>query len=100
MSKQLLDTLENKVFSVVDTIETLRSEINGLKEERKTLEDKLQELILKMGNLENGNGHQPMEAASPESAMGAISPESVPEQSEDSPFGPAIQSYKDQSSEY
>ena len=51
MSNQLMDTLENKVFSAVDTIETLRTEINGLREERRILEDKLRELIGKMDNL-------------------------------------------------
>ncbi len=52
MSNQLMDTLENKVFTAVDTIETLRTEINGLREERRILEDKLRELIGKMDGLE------------------------------------------------
>jgi FtsZ-binding cell division protein ZapB len=47
-----METLESKVFSAVDTIESLRSEINGLREERLELEDKLRELIGKMDNLE------------------------------------------------
>lgn len=51
MSNQLMDTLESKVFSAVDTIELLRSEINGLREERQVLEDKLRELIGKMEGL-------------------------------------------------
>lgn len=52
MSNQLMDTLESKVFSAVDTIETLKTEINGLREERQILEDKLRELIGKMDGLE------------------------------------------------
>ena len=55
MSNQLMETLESKVFSAVDTIESLRSEINGLREERLELEDKLRELIGKMDNLERDN---------------------------------------------
>jgi len=55
MSNQLMDTLESKVFSAVDTIESLRSEINGLREERRELEDKLRELIGKMDNLDRDN---------------------------------------------
>lgn len=51
MSNQLMDTLESKVFSAVDTIESLRTEINGLREERLILEDKLRELIGKMEGL-------------------------------------------------
>ncbi len=53
MSKQLLDSLESKVFSAVDTIDTLRSEINGLKEERKILEDRLRDLIDRMERLDS-----------------------------------------------
>ncbi len=52
MSNQLMDTLENKVFTAVDTIETLRTEINGLRDERRILEDKLRELIGKMEGLD------------------------------------------------
>ncbi len=51
MSNELMDTLESKVFSAVDTIESLRSEINGLRDERRVLEDKLRELIGKMDGL-------------------------------------------------
>lgn len=51
MSNELMDTLESKVFSAVDTIESLRSEINGLRDERRILEDKLRELIGKMEGL-------------------------------------------------
>ncbi len=55
MSNQLMDTLESKVFSAVDKIESLQTEINELRDERQTLEDKLRELIGKMEQLE-GNG--------------------------------------------
>lgn len=51
MSNELMDTLESKVFSAVDTIGSLRSEINGLRDERRVLEDKLRELIGKMDGL-------------------------------------------------
>ena len=49
MSNELMDTLESKVFSAVDTIESLRSEINGLRDERRVLEDKLRELTTVLG---------------------------------------------------
>ena len=76
MSNQLMDTLENKVFSAVDTIETLRTEINGLKEERRILEDKLRELIGKMDNLAS-----PARAESSDDESGAAG------NSSPSPFG-------------
>jgi len=57
MSNELLDTLENKVFSAVDTIETLRAENNQLREDRRILEEKLQDLIRKMSDLDNGSGN-------------------------------------------
>ena len=53
MSKQLLDSLESKVFSAVDTIDTLRSEINVLKEERQFLEDRLRDLIDRIEGLDS-----------------------------------------------
>lgn len=56
MSTELMDTLESKVFSAVDTIETLRTEINGLRDERRVLEDKLRELIGKMDGLGQQSG--------------------------------------------
>jgi len=58
MSNELLDTLENKVFSAVDTIETLRAENSQLKEERKILEDKLQDLISRMSGLESSSSNE------------------------------------------
>lgn len=65
MSNQLMDTLENKVFTAVDTIETLRTEINELREERRILEDKLRELIGKMDGLDNsGNSARAEEPSS------------------------------------
>ena len=45
MSKALLDTLESKLLSAVDTIESLRKELNELKDERRLMEDKLRTLI-------------------------------------------------------
>ena len=55
MSNPLLDTLETRVSNAVDTIESLRSEINELREERKILEDKLQELINRMSGLDSSS---------------------------------------------
>ncbi len=54
MSNQLLDSLESKVFSAVDTIDSLRSEINVLKEERRTLEDRLRKLLGRIEGLDGG----------------------------------------------
>jgi FtsZ-binding cell division protein ZapB len=45
MSKTLLDALESRVNSAVDTIEGLRTEVHDLREERRILEDKLRELL-------------------------------------------------------
>jgi FtsZ-binding cell division protein ZapB len=45
MSKALLDALETRVNSAVDTIEGLRTEVHELREERRILEDKLRELL-------------------------------------------------------
>ena len=81
MSNQLMDTLESKVFSAVDTIETLRTEINGLREERQTLEDKLRELIGKMEGLGQQSGS---DAA--ETVEGAESDSSDNGTSSSSPF--------------
>jgi len=64
MSKELLDTLETKVFSAVDTIENLRAENSQLREDRRILEDKLQSLIGRMAGLDNGASEMP--AAEPE----------------------------------
>ncbi len=56
MVNDLIDALENKVHSAVDTIGVMRSEINELKEERQALQDKLRELLSKMDVFQNGNG--------------------------------------------
>jgi len=45
MSNALLDALESKLLSAVETIETLRRELNELKDERRLMEDKLRTLI-------------------------------------------------------
>ena len=45
MSKALLDALESKLLAAVETIETLRKELNELKDERRLMEDKLRNLI-------------------------------------------------------
>ena len=39
MSKELLDALESKLLTAVETIESLRREIDGLKAERRLMED-------------------------------------------------------------
>jgi FtsZ-binding cell division protein ZapB len=45
MSKALLDALESKLMAAVETIEALRKELHELKDERRTMEDKLRNLI-------------------------------------------------------
>jgi len=81
MVNDLIDALENRVHSAVDTIEVMRSEINELKEERRLLQDKLRELLGKMERIENGNGsaaaadRQEGQGTAPASPYGAaISP--------------------------
>ena len=54
MSNELLDTLENKVFSAIETIELLRLEINELKEERSLMEGKVRELIERIDSVSTG----------------------------------------------
>ena len=56
MSKALLDALEHRVVSAVDTIEGLRSEVQELREERRILEDKLRELLGRIEAIDTGNG--------------------------------------------
>lgn len=55
MSNELLDTLENKVFSAIETIELLRLEINELKDERKLMEGKVRELIERIDGVSTGS---------------------------------------------
>lgn len=74
MSNQLMDTLESKVFSAVDTIESLRTEINGLREERQVLEDKLRELIGKMEGLGQESGSESTEEDAGDSGNSPSSP--------------------------
>ena len=74
MSNQLMDTLENKVFSAVDTIESLRSEINGLREERQILEDKLRELIGKMEGLGQDSSSESSESDASDNGTSSPSP--------------------------
>ncbi|MBI4083168.1 MAG: cell division protein ZapB [Candidatus Lambdaproteobacteria bacterium] len=61
MVNDLMDALENKVHAVVDTIEVMRTEINDLKEERRILQDKLRELLVKMERIgaASSNGAAP-----------------------------------------
>jgi FtsZ-binding cell division protein ZapB len=56
MSKALLDALESRVNSAVDTIEGLRSEVHELREERRILEDKLRELLGRIESIDSTNG--------------------------------------------
>jgi FtsZ-binding cell division protein ZapB len=60
MSKALLDALESKLLAVVETIETLRRELNELKDERRLMEDKLRHLI---GRIDQAGATAPGEAA-------------------------------------
>jgi FtsZ-binding cell division protein ZapB len=55
MSKALLDALESRVNSAVDTIEGLRTEVHDLREERRILEDKLRELLGRIEAIDSGN---------------------------------------------
>ena len=59
MLKALLDALENRVNSAVDTIEGLRTEVHELREERRILEDKLRELLVRIEAIDQGNGAMP-----------------------------------------
>ena len=54
MANELLNALENRVNSAVDTIEGLRTELKELKAERLTLEDKMRDLLEKMGVVDDG----------------------------------------------
>ena len=54
MSNELITALEHRVTSAVDTIEGLRTEVRGLKEERQLLESKLRELLQKIEGVDNG----------------------------------------------
>ena len=63
MSNELLDTLENKVFSAIETIELLRLEINELKEERRLMEGKVRELIERIDNANTGSEPTSISAA-------------------------------------
>ena len=56
MSKALLDALESRVNSAVDTIEGLRTEVHELREERRILEDKLRELLGRIETIDSANG--------------------------------------------
>ena len=56
MSKALLDALESRVNSAVDTIEGLRTEVHELREERRILEDKLRELLGRIEAIDSTNG--------------------------------------------
>lgn len=89
MSKHLLDTLENRVHSAVDTIENLRAEISDLKEERKILEEKLQELIERIGAADQGGAAETPETPAANAAETAAST-----------FGTPISPYKDPTPDY
>jgi FtsZ-binding cell division protein ZapB len=65
MSSELLNALENRVTAAVGTIEELRAEVKGLKEERQILENKLRELLLKIERVDNGTQASPAEAGTP-----------------------------------
>jgi FtsZ-binding cell division protein ZapB len=56
MSNDLINALENRVTSAVDTIEGLRSEVRVLKEERQILEAKLRELLQKIDAVDRTEG--------------------------------------------
>jgi len=54
MSKTLLDALESRVNSAVQTIDGLRTEVRDLRDERRALEEKLRELLGRIEAAENG----------------------------------------------
>ena len=53
MANELLSALETRISSAVDTIDTLRSEVKELRAERQSLEDKLRELLDRMGIMDS-----------------------------------------------
>jgi FtsZ-binding cell division protein ZapB len=55
MSNELINALEHRVTSAVDTIEGLRTEVRVLKEERQLLESKLRELLTKIEGVDNAD---------------------------------------------
>ena len=63
MSNEMLDVLENKVFSAIETIELLRVEINELKEERSVMERKVRDLIQRIEGAEASAGATAITAA-------------------------------------
>ena len=63
MSNDMLDTLENKVFSAIETIELLRTELNELKDERNLMERKVRDLIQRIENAETSTGTATLSAA-------------------------------------
>ena len=56
MSNELLDTLESKLLAAVNTIESQRREIDELKVERRSMEEKLRGLI---GRIDQAGGESP-----------------------------------------
>lgn len=81
MSKELLDALESKLVSAVETIESLRREVDELREERRAMEEKLRGLIGRIDQAGSEAAAQPEaapapsgEAESPDSPFGASTP--------------------------
>jgi len=73
MSNDMLDTLENKVFSAIETIELLRTEINELKDERNLMERKVRDLIQRIETAESGTGTATLSASGPSARDGSSS---------------------------
>lgn len=73
MSNELLDMLENKVFSTIETIELMRLEINELKDERRLMEQKVRELIQRIEGVDNSAQPAAITAASDTSSEEAAS---------------------------
>lgn len=74
MSSELLNALENRVATAVDTIEELRSEVRVLREERQQLENKLRDLLGRIERVDNG--------------AAAAQPETSPQQTSEAPEAP------------
>ena len=66
MSNELINALESRVTTAVDTIEGLRSENRVLKEERQRLEEQLRQLLLKIEGVDENHPEPTSSFSNPE----------------------------------
>ena len=59
MAKELLDALESKLMFAVETIDSLRREVEDLKDERRLTEDKLRNLIGRIDQVRDESPAEP-----------------------------------------